>query len=373
MTYPKAAAILLMILATVTDGLSQTNPDGSYTVPIYVTNTQGPDNYLIYASVAGGALQPYLFDTGSPNLFTTAPGGTITGTGSFSFAQAITYGYNLQNTSIGLGTETQQTIVSTGNIGVANITSITDGTGTHVIPPNLELSDNTYGDFGAGGYGNNTLATVLTQVPLTNGLKEGYIVNVAGKTSGTGSLTLGLSAAAIHAFENTPGAIVLPMSLSGSFIPTATGSIEGFNKAQVADTIVTITSTGGALSKMVGTVFDTGGGPNAIVYDPSYAGLGGGALTISYNSQDIVNDPGTTSWGGSVIADSDTSGGIRVNPGGSIYQDYAIMFDLTDQTVTLIPAAIPEPSPATASLVVVGILLFARVLKSRQGWHKVKG
>jgi hypothetical protein len=370
MTLTQAAAVLFVLLATATNGLSQTNPDGSFTIPIYVTNSQQPDNYIIYASVGGSALQPYLFDTGSPNLFTTVPGGTITGTGSFSFAQNITYGYNLQNTSIGLGTEGQQTIVSTGNIGVANITTITDGSGTNVIPPNLELSDNTYGDFGASGYGTNTLATVLTQVPLSNGLKEGYIVNVAGKTSGAGSLTLGLSAAAIQAFQNTPGAIVLPMSLTGSFIPTATGSIEGFNKAQVADTMVTISTTSGALSKMVGTVFDTGGGPNAIVYDPSFAGLGGGDLTISYDSQDILDDPGTTGWGGSVIADSNTSGGIRVNPGGSIYQDYAIMFDLTDQTVTLIPDAIPEPTATSASLTALALLLVARIVKSRQPMKK---
>ncbi|MEO6848636.1 MAG: hypothetical protein ABI254_15400, partial [Chthoniobacterales bacterium] len=60
--------VLLATFASIKCGLSQANPDGSYTLPIYVTNSQGPDNYIIYASVGGGALLPYLFDTGSPNL-----------------------------------------------------------------------------------------------------------------------------------------------------------------------------------------------------------------------------------------------------------------------------------------------------------------
>lgn len=356
----KKFLVFAIALYRIGSAFAQANADGSYTIPIYVNpDSFGPDRYTIYAAVGGGAVQPYLFDTGSPNLFTTASGGNFTGTtGSFSFAQGITYDYNVQNVAIALGNSAQQTIVSTGPINVAQVTQI-DG---NTITPNEKLQDNTYGDFGAGGYGSNTLATVLTQVD-TGSLKEGYAVNVAGVTSGAGSLTLGISDALHDAFFNNPNAIILDLSDSGVDIPTADGTIPGFNKAQAGGTTVTMTKGADSASAQIGTVFDTGGGPNSIVYSGGFDNLGGGVLTIDSGAQNVLTVDGTTPWGGTVITDSDISGGIRVNPGGFVYQDYQILFDLSDRKIVLIPAAVPEP--ATGTLILAGIAAVAVFARQR--------
>jgi len=344
--------------------LAQANTDGSYTVPIYVSGTSfGPDKYTIYASVGSGTMQPYLFDTGSPNWFTTAVDGTIVGSGSFSFAENITYAYNIRASSIALGSATGQQITAAATINVAQITAITGQSGTtNPTTPNQLLGDNTYGDFGAGGYGTTMLATALSQIN-TGSLGIGYVVNVAGIGSGQGALTIGLSQATRDQFYNNPDAIIMTMSGSaGALIPTANGTILGFEKDQVADTLVTITGDADTVSQLVGSVFDTGGGPNSIVYDPAFAGLGGGTLTIEYNGKIILQESGTTPWGGSVIVDSDTTGGIRVNPGGLIYDQYQVMFNLTDHQVVLVPL----PEPGAVGLLAAGALIFGGLVWKRR-------
>ena len=352
---------------------------GPYQVPIYVDSATNysPDRYTIYAGMSGGnspntAIVPYNFDTGAPNMFSTLGGEGFTATGNFSFAQGLTYNYYDDPVTVTLGDNAGDAIVSTGSgVNVASVVSITSG-GNTTFTSNNTLADDTYGDFGAGLYGNSTLATVLNQFPLAAGLQPGYLVNVAGVTSGNGTLTIGLSAAAIAAAENAPGAIVMQLSLSGNMIPTTGGNlINGYNKAQVANATVTLT-TSGTIANTMPLVLDTGGGENVAIYSTGFGpnSSGNGTVNLSYNGQTILQDTDTTPFGGNVDVINDISGGTRINPGGAaIYNNYEVMFLLSTDSnpgeVILVPSTVPEPAESSlAALVVTG--LFCIVW--RRGW-----
>ena len=363
----------LVIAAAVAFGLAATARAASYEVPIYISEgNYSPNRYTIWAGLDGGPIRPYLFDTGAPNMFTVvgAQGGTVTG--NFSFAQGLTYNYFESPVAVTLGNSSGGAVVTTGTANVAAVVSITSG-GNTTNTSGGPLADGTYGDFGAGLYGNSTLATILSQVPLAEGLQHGWVVNVAGLTSGSGTLTIGLTTQMIQDAKNTPGAITMVMDKSGSQIPTATGFLDGYNKAQVAATTVTLSNNGTVVQKTLPTVFDTGGGPNVVIYDPAYTPAEHGQVTVAYGNQTFVDYTGTTPWGGNVTVDSDISGGLRVNPGGAtIYQNYSVMFHLTGNSsdtgeLILVPAAVPEASPAALLLLAAcGIVGWLAWQKSRR-------
>ncbi len=350
---------------------------GPYTVPIYVDTPSNfsPDRYTIYASMTGGnsttsAIVPYLFDTGAPNMFSTLGGAGHSVTDSFTFAQGLSYNYYMDPVTVTLGDNLGNPLASTGaGVNVASVVSITSGGNTTFTSNNM-LADNTYGDFGAGLYGTSTLATILTQLPLGPGLQAGYLVNVAGVVSGNGTLTIGLSSAAITAAENAPGAIIMPLSLSGNLIPTTSGNfINGYNKAQVANATVSLTNP--IASNTTPLVLDTGGGPNSVIYSTAFGADSSGtrALTLSYNGSTILAYPGTTPYGGNVVIANDISGGTRINPGGAaIYDNYEVMFLLpTGSTlgeVVLIPAPVPEP--ATFALLASGVAGLLSLFRRRR-------
>jgi hypothetical protein len=342
---------------------------GPYQVPIYVDSATNysPDRYTIYAGMSGGnspntSIVAYNFDTGAPNMFSTLGGEGYTATGNFSFAQGLTYNYYDDPVSVTLGDSAGNAIVSTASgVNVASVVSITNG-GVTTNTTNNMLADNTYGDFGAGLYGTSTLATILNQFPLGVGLQPGYLVNVAGVTSGNGTLTIGLSSAAITAAENTPGAIVMQLSLSGNMIPTTGGNlINGYNKAQVANATVTLT-TSGTISNTMPLVLDTGGGENVVIYSAGFGpnSSGNGTVNLSYNGQTILQDTDTTPYGGNVDVVNDISGGTRINPGGAaIYENYEVMYVLptggsADGEVVLVPNTVPEPAD-TSLLLALGV------------------
>jgi len=370
---------ILAALVFVSGGSLTAMAQGPYQVPIYVDSATNysPDRYTIYAGMSGGnspntAIVPYNFDTGAPNMFSTLGGEGFTATGNFSFAQGLTYNYYDDPVTVTLGDNAGDAIVSTGSgVNVASVVSITSG-GNTTFTSNNTLADDTYGDFGAGLYGNSTLATVLNQFPLAAGLQPGYLVNVAGVTSGNGTLTIGLSAAAIAAAENAPGAIVMQLSLSGNMIPTTGGNlINGYNKAQVANATVTLT-TSGTIANTMPLVLDTGGGENVAIYSTGFGpnSSGNGTVNLSYNGQTILQDTDTTPFGGNVDVINDISGGTRINPGGAaIYNNYEVMFLLSTDSnpgeVILVPSTVPEPAESSlAALVVTG--LFCIVW--RRGW-----
>lgn len=101
---------------------------------------------------------------------------------------------------------------------------------------------------------------MLSQLPLAVGLQPGWQIDLAGVTSGSGSLTIGLTLDMLTLARNAPGAIVMTMDESGLQIPTASGFIDGYNEARVATTTLTLVGGGTSLASVLPTVFDEGGG-----------------------------------------------------------------------------------------------------------------
>jgi hypothetical protein len=214
------------------------------------------------------------------------------------------------------------------------------------------LADGTYGDFGAGFYGTATLSTLLTAVPLGAGSRLGYVVDVAGITSGTGTLTLGLTPERIAEIQAMPGAIQMTMNHSGQQIQGYAGLIEGYAKGLVVTT-VTVDTENGPASADLPTVFDTGGGPNGVIYysdsspDPDlFHGITpDSSFSLDYEGETFDAWSGASPWGGQVSAiGNQLPDENRVNTGGYLYQNYIVMVDLESGVLTLAPAAVPEPS-----------------------------
>lgn len=374
--------LVFLVLAGLSTNLSAQVP---WTVPIYINPTDFTSNrYTIYASV-DGTVKPYLFDTGSPNLFTVfnaqTPGSNPTG--NFTFANGDTYNYYLTETTIGLHNQAGTLIVQTANpAGIARVSSISShGNPANTTNSTTGLPDGTWGDFGAGFYGNSTLSTILTQVPLAPGLQPGYKLDLTpfnGLTQGT--LALGLTTAEIQAAKATPGAITMWMNPSGESIPTANGSVFGYTRDQVRSTFVTLVGPDGAptVAQTLGTVFDTGGGANAVLYSDAFDNplLKDGNLTIQYTNPNtsetstILNYDGQTPWPGSAIdVAATTFNNPRVNPGASIFDSYIFYFHLNEDTgsnqplgeLILVPA-VPEPQFG----LLLGAALLALVLLRRR-------
>jgi len=356
---------------------AQTNADGSYNIPVYVTNptAYGPSFYNIYVGISGvdnGALLPYMFDSGSPNFFSTAgtDGDSNPSTnGFFNFSGNGSPGYFYQTltNTISLGNSNQVTYASTeNNVDWAQIRTVSNTVGTTNYPSNNILPDGTYGNFGAGLYGSSTLATILTQIPLDPDLKQGYSINFTTNltSTGAGSLTLGLSAEFLNTLSNLPGAIVLSMLPSGSNLPTADGAIPGYQRPQVSNVAVSLTKDGTTITTNMPLVLDTGGGINQIIYDTDTNLIEydhSTNLIVSTNDQTIYNIlDNTTAWGGEVVVDTNNPNGIRINSGGYFFQSNIVTFDLADGIVIIDPDPVPEPSSSWMILLGGGLLLCLR-------------
>lgn len=345
---------------------AQVTADTTYTIPIYVQPVNNPAKYFIYAAQDDGTSVPYLFDTGAPNMFTVQGSDTsIAPTGQFAFGDgALVYNYYTSNKTIHLTDQSGNVIASTVNpVGIANVVQINGANVTGNILP-----DGTYGDFGAGMYGTSTLGTILTALPLGANVTQGWMVNVAGlTTSGTGSLTVGLSAATIAAVQSMPGAIVMTMNSSGLQLTTPTGTVGGFQKTAVTATLTVEQEGLPPMTEVIGTVFDTGGGPNAVIYDTDFAAYNKGTkLTLSYEGQIFDEVGAETIWGGEIVVMPNEFGGVRVNPGGFLYQNNIVMFDLENSQLTIVPYSVPEP--ATVAIVALGLL----VVVSRMGRRRAQ-
>ncbi|HEY0339230.1 MAG TPA: hypothetical protein VGC34_00365, partial [Steroidobacteraceae bacterium] len=364
--------------------MSGSTADGSALVlPVYFNSeTLGPQ-LESYVSLNGGLVEPYSFDTGAPEFFATYgawwPGTSElsqAGSANFTFAQAPTYYYQTASTSVTVTDASGTPAVTVTDANVAQVTNITSY-GNGPTPANsfenwataaqgfTPLSNGTFGDFGAGLYGDSDLGTILAQVGLSSDLGAGFIVEAPSAilttsvtSSGTfasvaavspGSVTVGLTAATIAAWKSDPDTIVLSMPPKGGPLPSPDGTAawSSFNKAQAADTVVTLTKDGQTVTFDMGMVIDTDGGNSNNIYStgdidlPSWASgtledvaymltepnvSGGGSSTIlSYtaSSSEPLSAGGHTS-----SLSTPESYGDRDNPGYNLYLSYTVMFDV---------------------------------------------
>ena len=342
---------------------AQTNPDGTVNVPVYVTNSAnfGPSRYTIYAGIGTGPLLPYLFDTGAPNFFSfyDTNSSSASTNGSFTFSTGLTYYYEGITSMVSLGTP-GTAIVTSDPLQLAQVRDTQSNIfhGTPILPvsnPAMPQADGTYGDFGAGFYGNSLLATVLTMIPLNRSLSLGYTLDLTAATlaaTGQGSLTLGIPASLLAGYATNPEVIRIDLSPSGTNIPTAGGgSIPGYDKAQVAGVSVTLDGTNGAaITTNMPLVLDTGGGPNAVLYaanlDPFNNATNLMVSTTNPPGTTLYNVTGnTTPWGGSVDVITNLNGGVRLNSGGYFFESNIVTFDLSSGYVYVLPVqTVPEPS-----------------------------
>jgi autotransporter-associated beta strand protein len=355
-----------------------------YVIPIYhqTIASSGAQSLIIYASVGGGPLDPYLLDSGSPNMFSTYgswwPGHsteiTQPGTGSFTFAAGVSYNYDTVATNVSLGTGAGGTVVAAANnVNVALITN----TGTSspqtdfanwasaVAAGNPPFgSDQSYGNFSAGLYGSNSLATVLAQLPISDNLENGFIIQSGGIAASAGTLTVGLDPSLIQQWQSDPATITLEMTSTGTTLPNPDGntvSVSGDEKAQVGTTSITLSGTQGSDTFTIPLVIDTGGGLNDVIYangallthwvqgggtdgplqngttfDLSGMTLNQGVATIlDY----ITGSTGLPTGGVTTVVNTTTIADQRVNPGISLFYDYNVMFDIQGGKVLLQPIA----------------------------------
>jgi hypothetical protein len=362
---------------------AQTNPDGTVNVPIYVTNSANfsPSRYTIYASIGAGPLLPYLFDTGAPNFFSFYDTNSSSGStnGSFTFSTGLTYYYEGITNTVSLGTP-GAAIATSDPLQLAQVryTQTDIFQGTPILPvnnPSRPQINGTYGDFGAGFYGNSLLATVLTMIPLDRSLALGYTLDLTAATlaaTGQGSLTLGIPASLLAGYATNPEVIRIALSPSGTNIPTAGGgSIPGYAKAQVAGVTVTLDATNGTtITTNMPFVLDTGGGPNAVLYATNLDAFNNATnlsvATTNPQSSTLYTVTGnTTPWGGSVDVLTNVTGGVRLNSGGYFFESNIVTFDLSSGYVYVLPVqTVPEPSSLLLLLGGGALMLSVRACRS---------
>ncbi|MCB8874036.1 Hint domain-containing protein [Acidisoma silvae] len=377
--------------------------DGSaVVVPVYFNPvTMGPQ-LEIYVSLNGGLVEPYSFDTGAPEFFPTYgawwPGTSevsVSGSGNFTFAQEPTYYYQSTSASVTVTNAAGTPAFTVTGATVAQVTNITvygNGPSVETSFDNwaraaqgaFPLTNDTYGDFGAGLYGDSELGTILSQVSLSSDLEAGFIVEAPSAiittsttTSGTAStvsavspgiVTIGLTAATIAAWKSDPDTLILSMPPKGGALPSPDGTTAwaSFNKAQAADTVVTLTSGGQSVSFDMGMVIDTDGGSSNNIYDtgdinlPSWAS--GKLEDIAY----LLSEPGVSGGSSSTVLSYTASGSValpagghtsglstpesygdRDNPGYNLYLSYTVMFDVADDEVLLKPITYSTISSGT--------------------------
>jgi hypothetical protein len=385
------------VMYDLSHGMLRLQPLQPVQVPIY--RASGTQGFVIYAAMGvGGALVPYLLDTGSPQTFasygswwaTPPPMQTTQGANLFKFAAGFGYYWTPWQTVVALGTNNGQILATTAapvNIGLitnvdgSNLTpqqtyaqwqSAYAGGGTPFSDP--VANSGTFGNFGAALYGDSTFATILAQMPLAPGLKHGFIIDSGGAASTTGSVTIGLSAAAIAQFQTTPGAIILPMAAleSGGLPQYLAGGAPAYQTTQVTSSILSLNH--GQYTAAVPTIFDTGGGQEVVFYQnqspgapdpvPSSLITGGGShgpilpgtfFSLSGANASSVQQSFLSFFVQNTLPAQNTLdldanltigiGGVRVNTGIQIFNQYQVMFDLDDGLLGLLPITTPTPSP----------------------------
>lgn len=334
-------------------------------VPLYHRTTDGYPSFLIYVGVGGGPLNPYLFDTGSPAMYSTYgtwwPGHSTlvdaVGKKKITYASGTVYHFDELRTPVSLGTRQGKVLATAPTARIGRITNADEQTprqsfrewaaavrdGGTPFP-----SDRTYGNFGAGLHGNGHFGTVLSQLPLDRGLKRGFVVLSGGRKAKQGRLLVGLTEEMIASFRWR-----LPMAPTGRRLPAAPGEAHGppgYRKAQVGNTVVRLARGDARWHATIPTVFDTGGGDGTWAYGaavpPAFAAGGeadgparrGTAFALEYAGRPILaydsgNRPARDILGFIAAAPRD----LRINPGILMFYTYDVMFDLDDGFIGLRP------------------------------------
>lgn len=334
-------------------------------VPIYHRTTGGKRNFLIYVGVGGGPLNPYLFDTGSPAMYSTYgkwwPGHTTlvdaVGKKKITYASGTVYHYDGVRTAVSLGTREGTVIVTAPKARIGRITNADDQTPAasfHAWAAKVRdgkppfTSDDTYGNFGAGLHGDPHLGTVLSQVPIDRGLRRGFVVMSGGRTARQGTLVIGLTQEMIAQFRWR-----LPMTPTGRELPAPLGASHGapgYRKAQVANTVVRLARDGARWHDVIPTVFDTGGGDGTWAYgaEPpadfvkgrqSYGRARVGTdFSLEYAGRPILAYASGSKPASNILGFIEAERkDLRINPGILMFYTYDVMFDLDDGFIGLRP------------------------------------
>jgi len=334
-------------------------------VPLYHFTAAGYRGLLIYASVGGGPLVPFLFDTGSPAMFSTYgrwwPGyGKLIderGEDKIEFASGTVYHYDAVTTAVSVGTRGGRVVATAAAASIGRITNVDDQSprrSFRLWARNVEAGrpplsvDSTYGNFGAALHGDASFGTVMTQFPLKKGLKRGFVVQSGGRDAKVGRLTIGLTEEMIASFR-----LRLPMAPTGERLPgigTADGP-PGYLKAQVANTVVRLERGGRHWSGVIPTVFDTGGGDGTWAYGSSVPrdkfvradsneARNGTAFDLRYAGTSLLAYRSGNTPARDILGFIPASAGdLRINPGILMFYTYDVMFDLDDGFIGLRPAS----------------------------------
>jgi len=337
----------------------------------------------------------YLFDTGSV-AFLSASGTTsywdgayasTTGSGTFSIGYSGTLHYdgNVASTTITLKTVSGSS-VQVSDVRMGAITNQPYGgwdanvnnPGGPVAPENGKF----FGTFGAGlnasGTNNGDFTSVLGQIPIASGLRQGFVIHVGGAGSTSATLTVGLTADMINSFTT-----IVPMSAGTD--ATTTGTHTNDNSTTVnlypqaqATANYTITRGTDTYTTTAAVIMDTGGLDTHITtgtnIDPPLSLLvadGGDyrlrdgtsfSTAISGTLNPLTSDPaqsfdwlidptGAVAYENLVKVLTGTDAG-SLNTGLPLFYQYDVMFDTQDGIIGLL--AVPEPSPGVLVLVALG-------------------
>lgn len=231
------------------------------------------------------------------------------------------------------------------------------------VPPERPGTNLFFGTFGAGLYktGNTggDMGSVLGQVPLTAGLKRGFVISTGGNSPGTGTLTVGLTQEMIDSFP-----IRIAMNPSTGTSTNANGTETKLYPEAQARAGFSITGDG-VYSTIANVILDTGGlgthftsGDDVdIPANMTEPGPGGApilkpglALSMSVDGLPpaqglnwVIDPTGETLYVDrvSVVAGS---GAGSLNTGIALFYEYDVLFDVESGVIGLRP--IPEPGAA---------------------------
>lgn len=359
-----AAAAIVALAACGPAAASGKGGAKPFEVPIYHTDIGGTRHFLVYVGIDGGVPKPYLLDTGSPNMFATYgawwPGRTTLEPGrgkhKIKFASGLVYHYDVVKADVALGARDGRVMARAENVAIARITRVDSQTPRQSFeawkrrdragrPP---FSDGTYGNFGAALHGSSTLATVVAQVRLPPGLKNGFVVRSGGRNATRGKLVIGLTPAMIASFPWR-----MAMAPNGNLLPNPDGNahpVEAYQKAQVTTTVVRLKRGRDSFVKSIPTVFDTGGGDSTWIYDvdipPAFVTGGaaygparpGVSFSLENGGSEILAYAAGDEPASDQLSFSTGSDYPRVNPGILMFYTWDVMFDLEDGLLGLRPA-----------------------------------